>query len=96
MCALGQLTRNGIGIGDKEVLALCYRALRIPYFKVPRPITPVGFVSVKPNEKNEPREEDCERASDPRACRQLAQARQVRGLPARDGPDGSPPLTREI
>lgn len=75
------------------MLALCYRALRIPYFKVPRPITPVGFVSqVTPKEKNEPREEDCERASDPGACRQLAQARQVRGLPPRDG---SPP-TREI
>ena len=67
MRARGQLTRNGIGIGDKEVLALCYRALRIPYFKVPRPITPVGFVSsspVKPKERKDPGEEDCERASE--------------------------------
>ena len=28
------LTRNGVGIGDKEVLPICFAALRIPAFKV--------------------------------------------------------------
>ena len=39
------LTRNGVGIGDKEVLPLCFMALQIPAFKVRRSILPVGFVS---------------------------------------------------
>ena len=83
---LYQLTRNGLGIGDKEVFALCYRALNIPYFKVPRSITPVGFVTrtKSQNEKKATQvttaEEDCEHAENPIACRQLQQTRQVRRL----------------
>ena len=48
------LTRNGVGIGDKEVLPLCFMALQIPAFKVRRSILPVGFVSHEQGEGDDP------------------------------------------
>ena len=41
------LTRNGIGIGDKEVLPIAYKALQISHYKVEHSIIPLGFVSFR-------------------------------------------------
>jgi len=39
------LTENGIGIGDKEVLPVCFKALQIDYARVKAMVLPLGFVS---------------------------------------------------
>ena len=82
------LTRNGVGIGDKEVLPLCFMALRIPAFKVRRSILPVGFVSHEQGEGDDPTKSTRKRMIDcgedggvgsvaSAACNDLAHLREI-------------------
>lgn len=84
------LTRNGVGIGDKEVLPICFAALQIPAFKVRRSILPIGFVttddmSAGDDTVNAPKMIDCDSdgAGDLVPCKDLIHLRQVESAESR-------------